>query len=118
MTEEQRRKEFVRAAHDVMEVWPGYAAYKFPTPMNRTDQCLQCDLRFTQEMLVLVWQDCRAGRATDGDFLHYLASWRVERIHAAEIFDLGKAKEKDAVDARKKQTIVKQRSTCKFRSGI
>lgn len=116
MTEEQRRKEFIKAAHDVMEVWPGYAAYKFPAPMNRTDQCLQCDLRFTQQIFIEVWRDCRAGRATHADFGHYLASWRVQRLHTAEIFDLGKPAEKDAVDKRKKQAIVAARAKCKFRN--
>lgn len=115
MTEEQRRKEFIMAAHDVMEVWPGYAAYKFPAPDNRTDQCIQCDLRFTQELLILVWQDCRAGRGEHAEFSHYLASWRVERLHAAEVLDLGKPGEKDAMEKRTKQITAKRRE-CKFRN--
>lgn len=116
MNEQQRRKEFIRAAHDVMQVWPGYAAHKFPAPDNRTDQCIQCDLRFSQELLVLVWQDCRAGRATHADFAHQLACWRVRRLHTAEVFNLGKPDEKDAVDKRKKQVIEAARGKCKFRN--
>jgi hypothetical protein len=116
VTEEQRRKEFVKAAHDVMKVWPGYAAHKFPEPTNRTDQCLQCDLRFRQEMLTLAWQDSRAGRATDADFMHYLVSWRTEWLYASELFYTGKPNEKDALDTRKKQAIIASRSKCKFKS--
>ena len=116
MNEEQRRREFIKAAHDVIKVWPGYAAHKFPAPTNRTDQCLQCDLRFSQEFFIETWQDCRSGRATDMDFMSELGRWRIVRIHTAEIFDLGKPGEADAVDKRKKQAIEAARGKCKFKN--
>lgn len=116
MTEEQRRKSFIKAAHEVIKVWPGYAAHQFPAPTNRTDQCLQCDLRFSQELFIGTWQDCRAGRGTDKEFEDSLIRWKVERLHTADIYNLGKPAPADAVDKKKKQAIEAAREKCKFRT--
>lgn len=116
MNEQQRSKEFIKAAHEVIKVWPGYAAHKFPAPTNRTDQCLQCDLRFSQELLIEIWRDCRAGRGTDAEFTNQVTRWKVERMHTAELFNLGKPGDQDAVDKKKKQAIEAAREKCKFRN--
>lgn len=117
MTEEQRRKEFVKAAREVIKVWPGYAAHKFPAPTNRTDQCLQCDLQFSQKFFIEIWRNCRAGLATDADFNNELTHWKVVRMHTADMFNLGKPADADAVDKKKKQAIEAARSKCKFRTN-
>lgn len=117
MTDEAaRRKAFIKAVHEVVKVWPGYAAHQFPAPTNRTDQCLLCDLRFSQQFFIETWTDCRAGRATDKDFENELMRWKVQHLHIAEMFNLGKPGEADAMCKRKKQAIEATREKCKFRN--
>jgi len=114
MTEQQRSKEFIKAAHEVIKVWPGYAAHKFPAPTNRTDQCIQCDMRFSLRLLVETWQDCRTSRATDEDFKNSLNHWMYKHLNAAEIFNIGKPEGDYAIDKKKKLKIEASRNKCMF----
>ena len=110
-----RRKLFIKAAHDVIKVWPGYAAHRFPVPTNRTDQCLFCDLRFSVKLLVDTWEDCRAGKADMRAFELEVTRWKVVHMHTAEIFNIGKPNSEDAVDAKKKKCIEAERGKNKLR---
>ena len=112
-----RRKLFIKAAHDVIKVWPGYAAHQLPAPTNRTDQCIQCDLRFSLQRLVETWQDCRADRATDAEFSDALGRWASGRIHAAEVFGIGKPEGDHAVDKKTKFAIEVARRKSGFRKA-
>lgn len=115
MTEQDCRKAFIKAAKEVIAVWPGYATHKFPAPDNRTDQCLQCDLKFSLKFLIETWRDHRAGRATDAEFTCSLVQWKVTHMQGAEFYDLGKPGEKYELDKRQKQ-LLKKRTECKFRN--
>ena len=115
MTERERSKAFIKFAREVIKVWPGYAAHQLPAPTNRTDQCIQCDLRFSQQFFIETWRACRAGGATDADFNNDLMRWRVERLHAADLYNLGKPEAADELDKKKKQAIERVREKCKFK---
>lgn len=118
MTEEQRRKAFIKAAHEVIKVWPGYAAHQLPAPTNRTDQCIQCDLRFAWQRLVETWQDCRSGKATDEEFSDALERWASGRIHAADIYGIGKPEGEYAVCKKLKHAVETARKKCGFRGAV
>jgi hypothetical protein len=113
--EELRRKIFIKAAGEVVKVWPGHAAYVFNEPTNRTDQCLFCDLKFRLKVLVDTWRDCRLGKATMRDFELEVIGWKVSRIHTAEIFNIGKATDGAGMEVKKKKALEAARAASKFR---
>lgn len=87
MTEEQRRKIFIKAAHTVIKTWPGYALPR-PAPECETDRYMLGLLKSSQELLICTWAACRANRASDMMFEKTVELWWVERLRAAGIFGI------------------------------
>jgi len=90
-TELARRKLFAKLAHEIIAVWPGYAAPR-PSATNRTDQCMQCELAHSLDGLVTAWIDVRVGKTTEEEFNNALTRWWADRMHAVNIFGIKETK--------------------------
>lgn len=82
-----RRRLFIKKAHDVISIWPGYAAPR-PVPECETDRYMLGLLRTSQELLNCTWAACRAGKASFKDFEEAVELWWVQRLRAAGIFGI------------------------------
>ena len=103
--DELRRKAFIKAAREVIKIWPGYGSYRLPAPTNRTDCCIQCDLRHSLDRLVATWIDVRSGKVNEDDFNNALARWRVDRLYAAEVYGIGQPEGDDAMCKKQKYAV-------------
>ena len=76
-----RRKEFRKAAREVIALWPGYAR-PLPPATNATDAHCHELLAATQAALISTWLAAREDKATATEFGTALGKWAVERIRS------------------------------------